>query len=418
MEFEYKAVDRLGKVVSGKAEAGSRIEIITSLQNQGMTLLDLKDIVQEIPVETTATGRIDISFETGISEKTLIFFTRQFASTMKAGIPILRCINLLSGQTTSKRMKKVLEELSADIQRGKSLSEAMSAHDPPFGKLYRSMIKVGETTGNLAEVLENLADSLEAQYEIKRKVKSAMSYPVFILVFSFILVYLMMTQLMPGFMPIFRDSGLDIKHQYPVTQIMIDLSNELSSHWFLLVVIGAAVMLYLVYKALRANEKSRFIMDKMFFNFPVLKGFVQMRYFSQVANSLGTLMSSGIQIQESLGLAANATENLLVRKALYDTVENIEKGNGLSASMNRTKIFSEMMVQMISIGEESGNLDDMLFRVSDYYERELEGALTSITSLIEPIMMVVIGGVVFSFVIGIFLPIMGITQGIQQGIGK
>jgi type IV pilus assembly protein PilC len=143
-----------------------------------------------------------------------------------------------------------------------------------------------------------------------------------------------------------------------------------------------------------------------------------MRYFSQLANSLGTLLSSGIQIQDSLDLAADSVDNLFVKKALHDTLESIEKGNGLSVSMTKTGIFPQMVLQMTSIGEETGNLDDMFFRLSDYYKRELEGALASLTSLIEPVMMVMIGGVVFLVIIGIFLPIMGISQGYQQNINR
>jgi type IV pilus assembly protein PilC len=417
MEFEYKAVDNLGKVISGKSEADNRIEVITSLQNQGLTLLDLADS-RENNHEKLTMGNINISFEGGISEKTLIFFTRQFASTLKAGIPILRCLNLLESQSTSLKMKKVLEDVSADLQRGKSLHEAMASHNPPFNNLYLSMVKVGETTGDLARVMENLAGTLEVQYGIKRKIKSALSYPIFILVFSLVMVYLMMTHLMPGFMPIFKDSGLDIRHQYPITQLMLDASAELSTKWFFPVFIIVIILVYLIMKLIRSNEKGRFITDKAWFNFPILRGFVQMQYFSRMANSMGSLLSSGIQIQESLGLTADSADNLLVKQALHNTLDNLEQGNSLSSSLASVEIFPPMVIQMVSIGEESGNLDDMFFRLSEYYKQELEGALASLTSLIEPVMMVGVGVVVLVFVLGIFMPIMGISQSYQQTINR
>lgn len=413
MEFEYKAIDKNGKMVSDSSEARSRSEMLHKLQEQGMTVLDLQQVAMK-SLEDKKQGQIQFNLEFGVSQKTLVFFTRQFASTLNAGLPILRCLTILQRQTISKNLNKILADISQKIQQGKGLHEAMKDHNPPFNSIYLSMIKVGETTGNLAGVMKKLADHLEYQYNLKRKIKSALSYPIFILIFSMIMAYLMVTYLLPTFTPIFKDSGLNIKEQYPVTQFLINMSDFVQHKWFLPLVIGIIVALYLIYRYVVSNPGTKLVFDKTKFNFPFLQGFIQMQIFAQVSDSMSNLLSSGINVMESIKLVAEATDNLLVRKALKEVGVQIEKGVSFSTAVANSGIFPMMLVQMVAVGEETGNLDEQFAHISQFYENELENSLNSLTSLIEPVMIVFVGIAVFFFIIGVLLPIMGISQAYQQ----
>ena len=415
MEFEYKAIDSSGKMTTGTADAASRVELTKTLKDKGLTPIEINSS-DEIELKKKPVGKIKFSFEFGIPEKRLLFFTRQFATLLKAGIPMIRCLDMLKDQTPNSKLHKILKDVTASIMQGESLSNAISNHDPPFGEMYVSMVKVGEKTGDMADIMGKLADTIENQYELKNKIKSAMTYPGFILVFSFVMVYLMVTKLLPTFTSIFRDSGLNIKRDYPITQFLINLSDLASQSWFLVSAIAVIVGLFLLYKFLLKIPRGKLFIDEAKFYFPFLQGFIQMQFFAQTADALATLTASGITILESLKLTANSSNNEVVKQALNKTATLIEKGESFSDAATKAGVFPQIMLQMISVGEETGELSDMLARVSSYYKRELEGALSSITSLIEPAMMICVGIMVFFFVVGVLLPVEGISQAYQQNM--
>lgn len=409
MEFEYKAIAADGKVVSGKSEAKTRTDMIQRLKDQGMSLLDLNEIVKE-KATGKSKGNIEINLELGISQKQLMFFTRQFASLLRAGIPIVRCLEMLHEQTVSRKLKKVIKDVSASMQQGKSLSSSMQSHKPPFDEMYISMVKVGESTGDLSKTVSNLATSLENQNQIKQKIKSALSYPMFILAFSFILVYAMVTYLLPTFTPLFKDSGLDIATDYPVTQLLINISDFASHNWFLPLVLGIIALIYIIFKLITRFPKGRLFFDKIIFYLPFIQSFIQMQQFAQMSDLMASLLNSGMILLESLKMAAISSNNLVMRNAILDTAERIEKGSKLSTALIETGVYSQMLIQMVSVGEDTGNLAEMFERTSEYYREELDSSLTSLTSLIEPCMMIGVGIMVFFMVYGIFMPIMGISQ--------
>ncbi len=409
MEFEYKAIAADGKVVSGKGEAKSRSDMIQTIKDKGMSLLDLNEIVREKGVGKSK-GDIEINLELGISHKQLMFFTRQLASLLRAGIPILRCLEMVQEQTVSRKLKKVIKEISTSMQQGKSLSSAMQPHKPPFDEMYLSMIKVGESTGDLSKTVSNLATSLENQNQIKQKIKSALSYPTFILIFSLLLVYAMVTYLLPTFTPLFKDSGLDITKDYPVTQFLIDISDLASHKWFLPLVLGIIALIYIIYKLITRFPKGRLFFDKLIFYAPFIQGFIQMQQFAQMADLMASLLNSGMILLESLKMAAISSNSMVMKKAILDTAERIEKGSKLSTALIETGVYSQMLIQMVSVGEDTGNLAEMFQRTSEYYKEELDSSLASLTSLIEPVMMICVGIMVFFMVYGIFMPIMGISQ--------
>lgn len=409
MEFEYKAIAGDGKVVSGKSEAKTRSEMIQKIKDRGMSLLDLNEIVKE-KKGGKSKGNIEINLEFGISHKQLMFFTRQLSSLLRAGIPILRCLEMLQEQTVSRKLKQVIKEVSASMQQGNNLSDSMSPHKPPFDEMYISMIKVGESTGDLSKTVSNLATSLENQNQIKEKIKSALSYPIFILIFSLLLIYAMVTYLLPTFTPIFEDSGLDLRHDYPVTQFLIDISNFASQKWFLPSALGIIILIIAIFKLIARFPKGRLFFDKLIFYAPFFQTFVQMQQFAQVADLMASLLNSGMVLLESLKKTAISSNNLVMKYAILESVEKIEKGSKLSTAFIETGVYSQMMIQMVSVGEDTGNLAEMFQRTSEYYKQELDNSLAALTSLIEPAMMICVGIMVFFMVYGIFMPIMGISQ--------
>ncbi len=416
MEFTYRAIDSNGKVVVGSIESASRQEALQNLQDKGFTVLEFKEISEALLEEKRKKGlaAINISLEFGVSQKTLVFFTRQFASTLRAGLPILRCLKLLQRQTINKQLVEILDDIIGRIQQGEGLYEAMKHHSPPFSATYLSMVKVGEESGDLPKAMNKLADYLEKQYELKRKIKSAMSYPVFVLVFASVMVYLMIAYLLPTFTPIFKDSGLDIKNQYPVTQFLINLSDFVSQKWFLPVVIGIIVLIVVAIKLIKKNPKTKYQYDKIIFNMPFIQGFIHMQAFAIIASSLANLLASGVNLLEAINLVADTVDNLVVKEALNKLAEEIEKGSSISSAMVKVDIFPILMIQMVSVGEETGEIDKEFEHIAKFYDGELENSLNALTSLIEPFLMVGVGIAVFFFVIGIFLPIMGISQAYQQ----
>lgn len=413
MEFEYKAIATDGKVVSGKSEAKSRSEMIQSIKDKGMSLLDLNEIVKD-KGGGKAAGKIEINLELGISQKQLMFFTRQLASLLKAGIPILRCLEMLHEQTVSRKLKKVIKEISASMQQGNSFSKSMKPHKPPFDEMYVSMIKVGESTGDLSKTVSNLATSLENQNQIKQKIKSALSYPIFILIFSVVLVYAMVTYLLPSFTPLFKDSGLDIRHDYPITQFLIDISDFATHKWFVPLFLGILILIYALFRLVAYFPKGRLFFDKIVFYCPFIQGFIQMQQFAQMSDLMASLLNSGMVLVDAMKLTAVSSGNLVMKNAVLDTTERIEKGLKLSTSLIETSVYSQMLIQMISVGEDTGNLAEMFQRTSEYYKEELDSSLESLTSLIEPVMMILVGIMVFFMVYGIFMPIMGISQAYGQ----
>ncbi len=394
-------------------EATSRIDMIKTLKEKGYTLLDLKEVSAEA-LKKTGTGNINFSLEFGVSEKSIVLFTRQFASTLNAGIPILRCLTILRKQSTSNALRKILLKVDEDIQMGKTLYEAMKEHSSTFSRLYLSTIRVGETSGSLPKVMNQLADSLEARFELKRNVKEAMSYPVFILIFSGVMVFLMIKYLLPTFTPIFENSGLDIPRDYPVTQFLINIGNIAQKIWIIPLIIAIILLIYGIYRLVIHFPKSKIVLDKLIFFFPFFQGFIQMEIFASISSTMGLLISSGVPMLESIRLCADSSNNLFVSNSLLKVQGLLEKGTRLSGAMNKVEIFPLIMLQMVQIGEETGSLDRSFNSTALYFRRELQGSLGAITSLVQPVMMIFVGVAVFFFVMGVFLPIMGISQAYQK----
>ncbi|MHB2015744.1 MAG: type II secretion system F family protein [Candidatus Xenobia bacterium] len=411
-DFEYKALDTHGQLQRGTARAGSQSELVEALQGKGMSILDVKVVrlPGEAPGSSGAAARKSFSFEfMGVPERAIVFFTRQFATTIHAGLPMLRALTTLQAQTSSTGLRRILEKVIGRIQQGQSLHQAMSPHLKVFGPLYLSMLRVGEATGSMEATVSRLADILEKDFALRRKVKAAMVYPMFVLIFSLAIVYAMMVFLMPNFIPIFKNSGLNIDRDYPITKFLMQASQFCSDPRFFIWLIAIVVVLGLGMRMVGQTKRGRLFIDTLKFYFPVLSEMIRMATLTRFCRTFATLVHSGVPMMESLDHVAGSAGNELVASYIRRLAKDVESGGRISTTLARIAIFPPLLVQMVSIGEETGTLDQMFSRVADYFEQELEAAIGSMTSVLEPAMMVIIGAIVGFFIMGVILPIMGLS---------
>ncbi len=411
MHFKYKVLEASGKSLAAEAAADSREQLIRQLGDKGYTILDIQEVTAP-PV--VAPQQVQLEWF-GVADKHVLFFTRQLSSLLEAGISLAQCMRALQTNCPSQKLAAAIAEISADIQRGIDLHEAFARHPKIFNKLFCSMIKVGETTGALAGATKRLADYMDKEAALKRKLRAAMAYPTVILVFSCALVYGMVAYLLPGFTPMFNASGLNLAN-YPITEFLIAASNVLRSDWFKLLAVPLLVAIVIMARSAMRTERGHALWDHAIYNMPFIGGMVQLSVLSRVTNTLAALTNSGIGMIESFDLLANTAGNDVVARAMQQIRSRVQAGEDLATSFSKSGVFPPLMIQMVAIGEQSADLPGMLTRVSRYYEEELDTALNSISAMIEPLMMIVVGGIVFVFVLGVLLPIMGIVSAVQSSM--
>ena len=410
MNINYKAIDNKGQLVNASAEAKDRYELINQLKAQGLTVIEMTET--ESPTnENKSWGGLEFF---GVSQVTVSFFTRQLAELIDAGIPLVECLNSLRRFSPSGPFVRILDQVIADIQRGSTLHEALARHPQAFDSLYVNLVQVGEASGNIPEMFNRLADYQEQQMEIRGKIRAALTYPCFILAFSFVLVYGLVAYLLPSFEPMWKNAGLDL-HRYPVTMMLMSLSS-LTTSWldeiFAVFFVGS---IWFGFRALTRTPEGGRAWDRFTMKLPLLGNFSTLASMARVASTLSTMLNSGLPLLQALEMSGKVAGNRAVSESLADITREVATGKRISAAFDKhSDVFPPLMVQMISIGDVSGQIDKMLPRVARYYQSQLDAALKAFAALIEPITMVLVGGVVFTFVIGVFMPIMGVVGALQQ----
>ncbi|MFH0802328.1 MAG: type II secretion system F family protein [bacterium] len=407
--YEFRAIDRDGQTKDGNATAQDEEELLAKLREMNLTVIDLKEAVEK-PQASAASGEKSLSFDFGVSQKDVTFFTRQLAITLSAGLPLARIFSTLYNQTSSKSLKKVISVMGNDLQQGLSLSETMKKHPRIFDSMYLSMVAVGETSGALPATIRKLADLMEKDAAVKRKIRSALAYPVFIIIFSVILSYALLAMLMPGFEPVFNSTGLDLAQDYPLTHLLMKLSALLTNPVVVGVIIVLLVGILAGLKFALTTPRGRYLFDSLKFNFPFLCALVRTAAATRFCHSFATLTESGVPLLKALSLVGQSSGNEVMSRAVDRMAREIQEGTRLSEAMKRSGVFPELVVQMVSIGEEAGSLPEMFDRTAEYFDSELESAVDSLTAMMEPAMMVFVGLIVGVFVMGILLPIMGIAS--------
>lgn len=396
-----------GQYVTGEVEAKNRSAAIEKLAQDGRTIFELSDAKE-------AKGFLQapkLPFR-GIPASTVAFTTRQLAETLDAGMPLVESLTAMAKFGTNKKMTEILESVITHLLKGKTFSDSLAKHPEVFSNMYIDMVRIGETTGQLSKMVEKVADYLERDLELRSKIRSALTYPTFVLVFCSILCWVMVAYLLPGFEPIWTQSGLDLR-RYPLTEFLLAISRASHNIWdeLLLVLMVGGVVAF-VRSVLSTAEGARKA-GRAAFRLPVFGHFIRLAVTARVANSLATLVESGVALDKSLELAAQASGVIVTREALEGTAKAVRQGQPLATSLEKSELFPPLLIQMVAMGEESGKLPQMLSRVGIYYRKQLDEGVKNLSALIEPVTMVVVGGIVGVFIMGVILPIMGIVSAIQ-----
>lgn len=339
------------------------------------------------------------------SHHQLTTFTQQLATLQDAGLPIVRSLRILEGQLKPSLLKNCLMDVADDVESGATLSEAMSKHPRAFDRLYVGMIKAGEAGGVLDTILDRLSHFMEKSLRLRKKVIGALIYPVVVTVVAVGILAGIMNFVIPAFQKMFKEVGVSL----PVmTEILLAISDVVQNYWYLIP--GIPVVMVLMWKGISSTPKGKYALDKFLLYMPVFGPIIHKSTISRFARTLGTLIASGVPILESLSITREATGNDVIAKAIDEVHASIKEGESIAKPLQESGVFDDMLVNMIDIGEETGELDKMLVKIADNYDDDVDVAVESLTSIIEPILIVGMGGAVGFIVIALFLPLIELIQ--------
>ena len=343
----------------------------------------------------------NISFlQPKVKTKDIVIFTRQLSTMIDAGLPLVQGLDILASQQENVTFKKMLKEIKEEVESGSTFADALRKYPNHFDRLYCNMVAAGELGGILDDVLRRLAAYMEKAEALKAKVKGAMTYPAIVLVIAAAVLAVIMIFVIPTFAKMFEDFGSALPAP---TQMVINLSNFIKSYFF--VMIGGLVFLSFIIKKYYSTESGKLVMDKMFLKTPVFGPLLRKVAVAKFTRTLGTLINSGVPIIEALNVAANTAGNKVVENAIKRVKASISEGRTIAQPLEESGIFPAMVVQMIAVGETTGALDTMLNKIADFYDQEVDTAVDALTSLIEPFMIVFLGGTIGSIIIAMYLPI-------------
>jgi len=388
-KFIYVGVNAQGKQIKGEIEAGSRNEVSSLLRKKKIRPLSVKNK----PIE------LNLDMFEGVSLKDLSRFTRQFSAMTSSGLPLVQCLDILADQTENKLLSKTIRQVSLDIQGGSNLADAFKKHKKIFNNLYCNMVAAGEASGNLDEILKRLADYQERAEALRRKIKGAMTYPAIVSFISVAVTWVMLTFVVPTFAEMFQDLGGTLPMP---TRIVMGISEFLQKNFlFLFGGIITAVVLFVYYYR---TKNGRYVIDSLRLKIPVLGDMERKSSISRFSQTLSTLLSSGITILDALAITSKIASNVVLVRGLERTLERISGGLTIAEPLKETGIFPPMVIHMISVGEKTGDLSGMLAKISEFYEEEVNAAVEAMTSIIEPILIVFLGGVIGGILLAMYLP--------------
>ncbi len=407
--FAYVARSQQGEEVSGFLQGNTIDDAVSQLHAQGLAVLHLAEDTGGRSQQTWQKRLAGISFGR-VGTRELALFSRQFATVLEAGLPLVRGLRGLAGDTTSPVLARALDDIALRIERGESLSDAMGSHPEAFGRMYLSMIRAGERAGTMEQIVDQLAVYLEKVDAIRTKVRAALAYPVMVLGFAILVTLFLLLKIVPTFADIYADFGQELPL---LTQKIVVASNFIRSN--ALLSIAAAVGIVLVFGLLIRTRGGRYAMDAALLRLPIFGPIVRKSVMSRFARTFGILLASGLPILEALELVKGAAGNSVVARAIGDAKERIASGRGITESFRASGAFPEMTLQLMATGEDAGNLDAMLIKSSDFYDRQVEASVHSISSLIEPLMIILVGGLIGIIVVAMFLPIFQLGDAIMKG---
>jgi type IV pilus assembly protein PilC len=403
--YEYRARDRSGGIHAGVMEGSSTAAVASALREKGYVPLRVDEKrTSALDKELTIPG-----FKKKVKPKEVAIFSRQLATMVNSGLTLIRSLTILEDQTENALLSEKITQIRLQVEQGSSLSSALENHPDAFNHLYVSMIRAGEVGGALDETLIRLADTLEGTVRLRSKVKSAMAYPVVVLS----LIVLIVTGMLLFVVPIFEKMYDDLGGALPLpTQMLINVSGFLTSLWW--VFFGLAIGGVWWFRRWKASETGRVAWDRLKLRAPVFGKLVQKIAISRFARTFSVLSRTGVPVLQALDIVAATAGNALVGEAVTDVQASVKRGESLAAPLSRHEVFPPMVTQMMAVGEETGALDSMLSKVADFYDNEVDASVSALTSLIEPLLIVVMGVAVGGILIALYLPMFNIANLIQQ----
>ena len=385
--FEWEGRDKNGKILRGELRSGGEAAVSATLRRQGILLTKVKK-------RRTGGGR-------SVNAKDIAIFTRQLATMMKAGVPMLQSFDIVGRGATNPRLTKLLADIRADVETGTSLSGAFRKHPMHFDALYCNLVEAGETGGILETLLDRLAIYQEKTLAIKSKIKAALMYPIAVMVVAFIVLTVIMLKVVPAFKDVFKSFGADLPAP---TLAVIAISEFFVSYWWLIfgVLFGGG---YFFFQAWKRSERMQMVMDRMLLQIPVFGPLIHKSVIARWTRTLSTMFAAGVPLVEALDSVGGASGNAVYAEATVKIQRDVSTGSALTTAMTSTGVFPSMVLQMSAIGEESGALDHMLGKAAEFYEEEVDDMVKGLSSLMEPIIIVFLGGMIGGIVVAMYLPI-------------
>ncbi|MEW6087499.1 MAG: type II secretion system F family protein [bacterium] len=395
--FTYSGRNREGQIISGTMDGDNQNNVVMFLRAKGITPISIKQKSKDF--------NINFDFGKAIKTRDVAIFTRQFSTMISAGLPLVQCLTILSSQMDHPKFKKIIEQITQKVEGGATFAESLSKHPKVFDNLFVNMINAGEIGGVLDVVMNRLALYIENAERLQKKVKSALVYPVTVSIIALVIVSSLMLFIVPTFASMFSSFG----GQLPaITQALLNTSNFMKKYFFLVFgfFFGVGFLLWRI----KNTDKGRREVDKFVLKMPVFGILLRKVAVAKFTRTLGTLISSGVPIVESLNITAKTAGNTVVETAVNNARDSIQKGANIAVPLRDSGVFPAMVTQMISVGEETGALDQMLTKIADFYDEEVNTAVEGLTALIEPLLMVFLGTVIGVVVIALFLPIIKMSQ--------
>ncbi len=398
-KFQWQATSRAGEKKNGVMEAETAADVEQRLRMDGMSVERVKKQF----------GDLNFQIGSGVTPKDLQIFTRQLATMIDAGLPLVQCLDILSNQSPNKAFKKILFGVKGTVESGSTFSEALGKYPRVFDDLYVNLVAAGEVGGILDTILNRLATYIEKAVKLRGQIKSAMFYPIGIMVVAIAVICVMLIKVIPTFENMYKEMGhADLPGP---TKMVINISHGFVNRWYLY--FGSVVGMFVGAAAMRRSQGGREILDRMLLRIPVMGSTLRKIAVARFTRTMGTLLASGVPILDALEICARTAGNSVVTAGINRARQKISEGHDMATPLAESKVFPTMVVQMIGVGEQTGAMDQMLQKIADFYEEEVDAAVSAMTSLIEPIMMAFLGVVVGGLIIAMYLPIFKLAGNIN-----
>jgi type IV pilus assembly protein PilC len=394
-KFEYAVRDKSGKLVKGTLDAENQGQVVAKLRTMGFAPVSISQTNSGMKKDITIPG-----FSNRVKLKDLAIMSRQFATMISSGLSLLRALTILSEQTENKELGRVLGLVRSDVEAGQSLSSALAKFPKVFPPLMVNMCRAGEVGGFLDGVLLQIASNYEAEVKLRGKIKSAMTYPTVVFCIAIVAVIGMLLFIVPVFAKMFKDLGGTLPAP---TQILVSMSTIV--RWGFPFIVAGLIAAVIVWGKVKHKDSVRSIADPLKLKVPVFGNLFQKVALSRFSRNLGTMLKSGVPILQSLDIVAATTANIVLERALKDVQESVRRGESLAGPLAEHWVFPPMVVQMLAVGEDTGAMDTMLEKIAEFYDQEVEATTEALTSLIEPLMIAVLGGIIGSMIIALYMPI-------------